>query len=241
MLEDIKQLLVIQNLDQQILAIREDLRLYRPQLENLKQKLQEKKKKIDGLSHSGTSSLKERRRMEPEIADKESLIQKYQRQQMEVKTNREYQAITTEIGNVRTQIEALEDQVLALLTQEDEQKQQLDQCKEELTLIEAETTRERQRIEAIIEKKKTRLNQLRKERKTCLTQLKPEVYEIYDRIVGRYVGSVVVRVINGSCGGCYMQLLPQLLVEVHQGREIKRCSRCMRVLISEEAPQSPEL
>ncbi len=241
MLEDIKQLLVLQNLDQQILAIRDELKLYRPQLENLKRKVQEKKEQIDGLSQSGTSSLKERRRMEAEIADKESLIQKYQRQQMEVKTNREYQALTTEIGNVRTQIETLEDQILALLTQEDQQKQQMDQCKEELTRIEEKTTRERQRIEGIIQEKKTSLDQLKKERRTHITQLNPDVRDIYHRLVGRYPGSIVVQVVNGSCGGCYMQLLPQLLVEVHQGKEIKRCSRCARVLISEEAPQLPEL
>lgn len=240
MLEAIRQLLVLQDLDQQILAIREELKIYAPQLEHLKQKVQERRERIDTLSHSGASSLKERRRIEAEIADKESLIQKYQRQQMEVKTNREYQALTTEIGNIRTEIEVLEDQVLALLTQEDEKKHELEQCKEDLKRIEAETSRERQRIETIIEERRARLDQLRKDRKIGITQLSPDVRNIYDRLVTRFPGSVVVHVVNGSCGGCYMQLLPQLLVEVHQGREIKRCSRCMRVLISEETPQPPD-
>jgi predicted nucleic acid-binding Zn-ribbon protein len=234
MLEDVKQLIVLQDLDRQMLAIRDELKLYQPQLEHLKHTVQEKKAQIESLSQSGAGSLKERRRLEAEIADKEAVVQKYQRQQMEVKSNREYQALTVEIGNVRTQIEALEDQVLTLLTREDEQKHLLEQCKEELNRIEAETGRERQRIETIIAEKKTHLDRLRKERKMRIAEINPDVREMYNRLVTRYPGSVVVHVVNGSCGGCYMQLLPQLLVEVHQGKEIKRCSRCMRILISEE-------
>jgi predicted nucleic acid-binding Zn-ribbon protein len=65
-------------------------------------------------------------------------------------------------------------------------------------------------------------------------QVPEEIHEFYMEFRTHYPGNVVVSVKNGSCGGCFMKLLPQWLVQVHLGQEIVHCNRCQRILAFDE-------
>ena len=43
-------------------------------------------------------------------------------------------------------------------------------------------------------------------------------------------GYAVAEVKNGACGGCQLQLPPQLVAEVRRGDELMDCSYCHRIL-----------
>jgi len=64
-------------------------------------------------------------------------------------------------------------------------------------------------------------------------------HNFYETFHERYLGELVVPVVNGSCGGCFMQLLPQRLVQVHLAQEIVFCDRCHR-LLAYDADYTPE-
>ncbi|MCD8482780.1 MAG: hypothetical protein LR015_09020 [Verrucomicrobia bacterium] len=84
----------------------------------------------------------ERQSKEHEIAAAEEKVRKYLTQQMQVKKNEEYQALTHEIETVRKGISDLEDQVLGLMETIDQHKDLLKQlehaCTEQIALYQAD-------------------------------------------------------------------------------------------------------
>ena len=52
----------------------------------------------------------------------------------------------------------------------------------------------------------------------------------YNGLKTRRKGFAVAEVRDGACGGCRLQLPPQLVAEVRRGDELMDCSYCHRIL-----------
>lgn len=53
---------------------------------------------------------------------------------------------------------------------------------------------------------------------------------IYERTRERYAGDAVTAVSNGTCASCFMQVAPQLVVQIAQAQSIVKCRGCGRIL-----------
>lgn len=67
-----------------------------------------------------------------------------------------------------------------------------------------------------------------KERADIAQQINPPLLASYERIMKRYGGRVVVQVINGFCGGCYIKLPSEYISRC--GTDITNCPNCGRFL-----------
>jgi hypothetical protein len=67
-----------------------------------------------------------------------------------------------------------------------------------------------------------------KERANIAKQIDPPLLANYDRIMKRYGGRVVVQVIDGFCGGCYIKLPSEYISRC--ATEITHCPNCARFL-----------
>lgn len=61
----------------------------------------------------------------------------------------------------------------------------------------------------------------------------------YERVRERY-GSAVSEVIDGTCMGCRVSILPQLYIELQRAPKIVECQQCHRVLFVREALETPD-
>ena len=67
-----------------------------------------------------------------------------------------------------------------------------------------------------------------KERSEIAHKIDSQLIFNYDRIMKRYGGRVVVQVINGFCGGCYIKLPSEYISRC--ASEITHCPNCGRFL-----------
>lgn len=67
-----------------------------------------------------------------------------------------------------------------------------------------------------------------KERTSIANQIEPQLLQRYERIMKRYGGRVVVQVINGFCGGCFIKLPSEYITRC--STDITNCPNCGRFL-----------
>ena len=161
-------------------------------------------------------------------------IKKYESQQMNVKNNREYEALRKEIEYANLEILTSEKKVRQFgeqIEQKDEmlqktlgdveaKKEELDEKKKELEVIKEETKVEEKRLLEEIEKAES---------------------EVEDRILNGYRkirmnmrnGLAVVSTDRDACGGCFSIIPPQVHIELRQKTRLIHCENCGRILVDE--------
>ena len=177
------------------------------------------------------------------IKDSEKLIKKYQEQQMNVRNNREYDAITKE-----TELQGLEIEIFQKKIKEHGHKIELK--KEELAKTK-DNAGERQKD---LDAKKGELNQITSEshdeEKKLIAEREKAAKIIEDRLLKSYNkirenavnGLAVVEVKRDACGGCFNVVPPQRQADIREKKKIIVCEHCGRILadvedIIEEEPK----
>ena len=157
----------------------------------------------------------QRKKLKLDIAESEGLIRKYEEQQLQVRNNREYDALTKEIEAHRQRIQNAHDEIEALETRDvdnedvvstaDDRLKELDDMlkekNEELSTVEQDTEKEQKAFE--------------KARAKAAENIDPRYFRAYERLRGRMRdGRAVVPIERGAAAG-YM-VPPQRQVEIRQ-------------------------
>jgi uncharacterized protein len=128
-----------------------------------------------------------------------------------------------------------EDHILALMEEVDVRSKHLKQEEDKLAKVSAEYAQKRAELEARLAAVKSELTEQTQERARLLSELPREILLSYQRVHKSRKGIAIVLVRDGSCGGCFINLPPQLVAEVRQGEEVMSCEHCGRILIWESA------
>ncbi len=162
----------------------------------------------------------------------QALIKKYEKQQDNVKNNREFEAINKEIEMQELEVRLNEkhvkdanfeqkDRLNARIKTEEKIKEVEDALKikrGELLKITADTEKE----EKVLSKKSEEAKE----------KVDPRLLTAYNRIRTSYRnGLAVVPIIRDSCGGCFNVIPPQRQSEIRQHKKIIVCEHCGRILV----------
>lgn len=166
-----------------------------------------------------------------ELKEKEEKLAK---QQFLVRNNKEFDAITTEIENIRKEHENLSDKLRTegvkvenLVRILDEQKENYEKSKEDFETINEE-------IEILSSDQNEELNELTRIREKVEKQIDKKIIKEYNR-VRTYHGDAAVNVKRNSCKGCFSAVPPQTIVEVRNNlNKIYFCENCGRILVPED-------
>lgn len=155
----------------------------------------------------------------------------YQNQLYEVKTNREYDAVTHEIEFVKSEISKKEDRLRELKGIVEELEKVLKETQEQLNRFKSEY--EQKTIELGKRKEVTEREEiaLLDKRKKLLESLSPKMVAGYERIRKAKNGVAIVPVIRNACGGCHKKLPPQHVVEIREKSKLYFCDGCGRMLV----------
>jgi predicted nucleic acid-binding Zn-ribbon protein len=228
-------LVEIQKLDTRLSEL-ESLRGDLPQqVERLRQELEEAKKKFSENQEKLKTCKKEQGIAELEIKALAGKQKKYQDQLYQVKNNREYDAVTHELENIKTSIEQKESRILELMDLETATKEYIETAtvniQELKEGLEGRAGELKMRL-AETEKEETALNH---EREKILRKLDSRHLSMYERIRKAKNGFAVVSVVRNACGGCYNSLPPQRILEIRQMNRLFLCEVCGRILIWDDA------
>jgi len=194
-------------------------------------------KKIDDLNaeiEAGKQRVKElevrSKLVETEMSEAEEQALKYKNQQLLVKKNEEYTALTHEIETTQTKISGLEEQEIELLYELDEaRKKQSDDETAIQEKIEAES-----RFLKRLDEKETNLKGEIDAAKQALAKAEGSVEKpmlaVYRRVSRGLKFPIIVGLQDGKCKGCHMKVSASVDVEVRKGNEITTCDNCGRIL-----------
>lgn len=228
--EQIRQLLQLQDKDQEIALREEQLNDIPIQREALINRLSREQSIVDQLKHDIRSLDLRRKELELEELKYRELLIKYSNQQLMAKKNEEYQALGREIEHCKMEIDKLVEQQIALLDQIEEKQQLLQGAVSKLKEVEQEVTLALKNLQEREEQLKKELVELQSAR-TFLAQTIPTMLlNRYERIKQAKGVRVVVGVEHRICGGCHMSLPPQVVVTAQAATEMVFCPNCGRIL-----------
>jgi predicted nucleic acid-binding Zn-ribbon protein len=158
------------------------------------------------------------------------LITKYEKQQANVKNNREYDALSKEIELQKLEIELSDKKIKDLKVKIDVQKQIKDEAQKVLSAKIEDLNEKKKELNKIIEETDNELKSLEKESKKALVEVDDRLKTAYERIRAAYRnGLAVVTIERDSCGGCYAKIPPQKQMEIKQRKKIMVCEHCGRI------------
>ncbi len=237
--QDIGRLLVIQEKERQLIGLEEA----KGRLPRALEAIQERIAEADGDVHEVKAGVKELqvRRKELEI-ESESLLEaiaKYEKQQFEVKTNVEYQALQKEINDHKINNSRIEDRILEVMEKMEEKERLIRSREEALAREREDLAKEEKKVAEEAAKLDARISDLKGERDKLLPSVSEAILRKFQRIFANKRDSAVVPLVNYVCGGCHMRLPPQIANNVRKA-ELVICENCSRILYWPEGLEKKE-
>ena len=215
--------LKIVKLEERTQRIPEEIEAYSQTLEESRQALVEKERLID-------KDQARQRELELEVVSLRDKLSKYRTQLMEVKTNREYQAMLHEIEGAEREIEAKEDQILEGMMAIEEREKVVQEAQREHEKEEKEILSKQSQLESFASQAENEIVDLRKERGQLEGEMPEELTQQYQRIASVRNGVALAEAKDQSCQACHVKLRPQLFTEIRTNRLIITCENCNRFL-----------
>lgn len=229
------KLIELQKIDAQIHALRLEKDIKPQEIKMLEASFEEKKQALLDLEKESLEIQKRKKEIELELAAKEESIKKLQAQLYSLKTNKEYQAMLTQIGDAKADVSVIEDKILGCLDQSDQLRVRVEEEKKKLQLEENEFKTKKKSVEDRVKQIDENLAQLDSSRKQASEGIDKKMLEQYQRILENKDGLAIVSVVNNSCGGCNMFVPPQVINLIKMYENIITCEMCNRILYIEES------
>ena len=182
-----------------------------------------------------------RREVEKDLAAVQSRLSKFKNQLMEVKTNKEYQAMQKEMSVAEHEISDFETRMLERMEEADGLAIELKTAQAALTAEQSEIAREREALEKERVTLADEVQRTGEERARTAALVGSEALALFDRIAQGRRGQAVAEARDGLCTVCHVRLRPQVFNEARRNAGIVQCDSCTRILyfvpVSTPAPQ----
>jgi predicted nucleic acid-binding Zn-ribbon protein len=167
---------------------------------------------------------------ENDIKDAEGLIKKYEEQQLQVRNNREYDALTKEIEAQKQRITDATARGEELELQKPALEAAIEEAEERLKALEAELSEKQGELAEVMEDTKSEQADLEKLRKKAEKDVDERYVRAYDRLRSRVRdGRAVVPLERGAAAG--FSVPPQRQLEIRQCNRIVACEHTGRIVV----------
>lgn len=228
--KQISSLAVLQKLDNKLDGFQGEKQAIEGQIQDLDAKLSKGRSDLALRVEEIAALAAVKQELEGNLAAEQDNITRSEVRLKEIKTQKEYQAVSKEVSMAKKMLGELEEQILA-------KDAELSQLQEELATLEANL----QEMEGHVA---TRADELRAdisvlesgvagdvaERETVVKSISASLLRRYTMLRDQRRGVAVVEARDGSCLGCNMQIPPQMYNDLHRGDELIACPHCQRML-----------
>jgi predicted nucleic acid-binding Zn-ribbon protein len=225
----IEQLLRVQDVDSQMIFIRESLRMRPLELEDDRRRLQAVKQELEAIGADAKRIKMDADRREVDVKKFDQEIEKLRVALNQAKTNQEYTVLKEQIRRQEEDRGKAEEDVIERLTQLDgleaSRKAQVERVAEE----ERSFRRKEAEVEEVLKGLRGQLEVLEKRRAELLDGIDREHLKIYERVLARHNNFAIAPVEAQVCQGCYISVTSQeknLLLQ-DQFLQCKSCSRLL--------------
>jgi predicted nucleic acid-binding Zn-ribbon protein len=221
--------------------IEEELEEIPMELNELKKRYHKLKRTIDDKEQSVEHNTQLIQQLTKEKEEAQQSRNKYEGQIKLIKTQKEYEALTSEIAQIDEKLAKIESEELEAL--QEVEKVQVDLEGEKTLLEELKSTIEdkEKEVSKLASEKKKELDKCLKEKKSISSGLDEELLYKFEKIVKNKEGIGIVSIKNNVCMGCNMLLPPQFVNDVRREDELIFCPNCSRILYYQQEEYSEEI
>lgn len=207
-------------------------------VEVLEKKLREREQQRKTLEETVKSSIVRRDQIDLEIVTTKEKIEKYKEQQFQIKTNKQYDALTREIDLSQERITALEKEMESVEGKTTVAKSDLEGLLPELEELKKELKERQTELDQVNKEHEDEELKLKHQRDKLTVRIEKSDLKQYERIRKALGGKAVVPVRRNACGGCFKRVPPQVSVELRKNSSVMTCEHCGRMLVSDDIVQA---
>ncbi|MEW5994831.1 MAG: C4-type zinc ribbon domain-containing protein [Candidatus Zixiibacteriota bacterium] len=226
----LEQLLKLQIIDYDLGELDRSKEYLPDMMDNLNKEIIEARERLETATRLLEEAKIRHKHLELEVSAKEAELEKYQKQMMTIKTNKEYDALVAEIDAVKSVISEKETELLQTMEQLSELEEKMPELKQQLDRVEENDSRQLKILQEKIDTIGEKVSSKEAERRAITTSIPRQTLSLYERVRRGKGGAVVVVVRKRSCSACHNALTPQKVQEIRRGDRIHTCDACGRLL-----------
>lgn len=233
--KDIETLVKLQEAESEIVRLKEVL----IKVEKEKKKLGKQLTEFEGALSENKDKLEkitsECRDIENEIKLLDDRIIKSNEKLRMVKTNKEYQLLLREVDDNKKRKDSLETEMIEYLDEKEKIEKTVQESEAEYLALKDKIEAEQEEIDKKTTDERELLDGYLASQKKIGKTLNSALMSRFQRISKMNKGLAVINVKNEVCMGCFMNIPPQLYIEVQRGNSLISCPQCSRILYYKEA------
>jgi len=229
--QQLQTLISLQAIDTRIAGLEADAARLPKEIAAIHAGVEEARKHVEQTKGRLDSARKDQRAKEKDLEVVQAKRSKTEARLYEVKTNKEYSAVLTEIEEIKQEKARTEEEVLVLMEAQERLTSEIREAETRFKQREGEGRGREATLKEQLRGIETDLGAVRTERKELAAQLPAPILADYDRILRARAGLALVPVAKPNfCGACRMTITPQRLQELRAQSSLIPCESCGRYL-----------
>tara|TARA_B100000579_G_C22847808_1_gene865465 strand:+ start:4081 stop:4839 length:759 start_codon:yes stop_codon:yes gene_type:complete len=231
-LEDLFDLQLVDSQIDKLQVLRGELPIEVSDLEKEIEKLNERLEDQMGVEEKANNSILEQKQ---KIEDANILIEKYNKQQMKVRNNREFNAINKELEFQSLEIELSNKKIRSFESELEENSDKVKLIKAKVRARKKHLKTKKSELDVIIKSTEKEESKLVAKKKKVQKAIEERLVKAYSdlRLVSKN-GLAVVKVDRGACGGCFSSITAQHHLNIKMRKDILFCENCGRILVPDD-------
>jgi predicted nucleic acid-binding Zn-ribbon protein len=227
---DLEHLIQLQDLDLAVDRARRRIAELPASQQALEARLAQRSGSVAGVKERMAAAQANRREIEKELAAVQTRLSKYKGQLLELKTNKEYQAMQKEMSVAEHDVRAHEDKLLEHMEHAETFATELKTAEAALKVEEADVSKAQKALDAERGELERELERVTSARAALIAKVPREALMLFERVAHGRKGIAVAEARDGLCTLCHVRLRPQKFNEVRRNDGLHQCDSCTRIL-----------
>ncbi|MDA3790903.1 MAG: C4-type zinc ribbon domain-containing protein [Desulfobacula sp.] len=227
---DIEALVKLQEAETQIVRLNAVLIKVEKEKEKLNAKLYQFENALEENKEHLLRATEACRDIEREIQVVDDRIIKSNEKLRMVKTNKEYNLFLREVDDNKKRKDVLETELLELLDEKEKMEKIVQESEKEFHLLKDQIETEQKDIEKKSIDDRELLDEYIAQQNKIGKTIEPSLMSRFAKVSKMNNGSAVIYVEDEVCMGCFMNIPPQLYIEIQRGNSLISCPQCSRIL-----------
>jgi predicted nucleic acid-binding Zn-ribbon protein len=238
--EQLEKLIALQTIDQRVSEMEREKSQIPQSITFLEGELKKEEEKFLAEKAELEKLQKDRRQKEKDLEEEVDKVKKAEARVLEIKTNKEYQAVLKEIASAKKLNRQREEEILEILEKFEDAQQRTARGEKELEGKRKETLRQVTELKQKVASFEQEMAGEVRQRKEKEREISRELLRRYRMLADKRQGIAVARVAQGACQACHMNLRPQLYIELQRQESMIICPNCSRILFWENGSTKAE-
>ncbi len=230
MKEQLILLVELQRIDSEQRSIENKKDLLPQELERLNAELHQYEETVAEAQRRLEELIQKHSEKEKDLARGSENLKKTKNRLFEVKTNKEYQALLTELDVINEKNDVVESEIIVILDSIDQSREDLSTKERGIALVRSDLEGNIKKVQDEMNSIDSLLTSVTGKQRSVKMKINAGILKRYELIKQKRNGRAVIPVWKEVCGGCHMNIPPQMYNQLQRSEELMLCPNCNRIM-----------